>query len=101
MTRGWLAVQVQRVTPELAQSFGLERARGALVVDVQPNSPAEGAGIQRGDVILGFRGEEIEAMHELPHVVATTPPGTEVDLRLIRQGEERTVQVNVAEMPEE
>jgi serine protease Do len=101
VTRGWLAVQVQRVTPELAQSFGLERARGALVVDVQPNSPAEGAGIQRGDVILGFRGEEIEAMHELPHVVATTPPGTEVDLRLIRQGEERTVQVNVAEMPEE
>jgi predicted metalloprotease with PDZ domain len=79
----------------------VERARRALVVDVQPNSPAEGAGIQRGDVIVGFRGEEIEAVHELPHVVATTPPGTEVDLRLISQGEERKVQVNVAEMPEE
>jgi serine protease Do len=101
VTRGWLGVQVQRVTPELAQSFGLERARGALVAEVQPNSPAEGAGLQRGDVIVRFRGEEIEDMHELPHVVATTPPGTEVDLRLVRQGEERTVRVKVGEMPEE
>jgi serine protease Do len=101
VTRGWLGVQVQRVTPELAQSFGLERAHGALVVDVQPNSPAAGAGLQSGDVIVGFGGEEIEDMHELPHVVATTPPGTEVDLRLLRQGEERTVQAKVAEMPQE
>ncbi|HEX2277044.1 MAG TPA: DegQ family serine endoprotease [Candidatus Tectomicrobia bacterium] len=100
VTRGWLGVQVQHVTPELAQSFGLERARGALVVDVQPNSPAAGAGLQRGDVIVRFGGEEIEDMHELPHVVAMTPPGTEVDLRLIRQGEERTVQVKLGEMPE-
>ena len=55
-TRGWLGVQVQQVTPELARSFGLERTRGALVADVPPNSPAESAGIQRGDVIIAFNG---------------------------------------------
>jgi serine protease Do len=101
VTRGWLGVQIQRVTPELAQSFGLERAHGALVGEVQPNSTAERAGIQRGDVIVGFRGEEIEDVYELPHVVAMTPPGTEVDLKLIRNGQERMVQVTVDEMPEE
>jgi serine protease Do len=101
VTRGWIGVQMQRVTPELAQSFGLEQAHGALVAEVQPNSPAERAGIQRGDVIVGFRREEIEDMHELPRVVAMTPPGTEVDLKLIHEGQERTVQVTVDEMPEE
>jgi serine protease Do len=101
VTRGWLGVQIQRVTPELAQSFGLERAQGALVGEVQPNSTAERAGIQRGDVIVGFGGEEIGDMYELPHVVAMTPPGTEVALKLIRSGQERTVQVTVDEMPEE
>ncbi|HXH14289.1 MAG TPA: Do family serine endopeptidase [Alphaproteobacteria bacterium] len=101
VTRGWLGVQVQQVTPELAQSLGLERARSALVVEVQPNSPAERAGIQRGDVIVGFKGEEIEQMHELPRVVATTPPGTEVEVRLLRKGQEQTVQVKIGEMPQQ
>jgi serine protease Do len=101
VTRGWLGVQVQRVTPELAQSLGLEQAHGALVGEVQPISPAERAGIRRGDVIVGFGGEEIEDMSELPRVVATTPPGTEVDAQLVRKGQEQTVRVVVGEMPRE
>jgi serine protease Do len=101
VTRGWLGVQVQQVTPELVRSFGLERARGALVADVQPNSPAGQAGIQRGDVIVEFKGEPIEDMHALPRVVANTAPGTEADVRLLRKGQERTVKVKVGEMPEE
>jgi serine protease Do len=101
VTRGWLGVQVQQVTPELARSFGLERARGALVADVQPNSPAGQAGIQRGDVVVAFKGEPIEDMHALPRVVANTAPGTEADVRLLRKGQERTVKVKVGEMPEE
>jgi serine protease Do len=101
VTRGWLGVQVQQVTPELARSFGLERARGALVADVQPNSPAGRAGIQRGDVIMEFKGELIEDMHALPRVVANTAPGTEADVRVLRKGREQTVQVKVAAMPEE
>jgi serine protease Do len=101
VTRGWLGVQVQRVTPELAQSFGLEGARGALVAEAQPNSPAKRAGIQQGDVIVEFNNETIEEMDELPRVVANTPPGTEVDVRLIRKGQEETVRVKVGDMPEE
>lgn len=101
VTRGWFGVQVQEVTPELAKSFGLERSRGALVADVQPNSPAARAGIQRGDVIVAFNGRSIEDMHELPRVVANTPPGSAVEVRFLRQGRERTARVNVGEMPEE
>jgi serine protease Do len=101
VTRGWLGVQVQQVTPELARSFGLEQGHGALVADVQPNSPAAQAGLQRGDVILEFGGQPIEEMQELPRVVADTTPGTTADVRMLRKGQERTVQVKVGEMPEE
>ncbi|MGH8067543.1 MAG: PDZ domain-containing protein [Candidatus Entotheonellia bacterium] len=101
VTRGWLGMQVQQVTPELAQSFGLERPHGALVAKVQPNSPAERAGLQRGDIIVTFGGEKIEDMHELPRIVATIPPGTEANVQVIRNGLERTVQVKVSEMPRE
>ena len=101
VTRGWLGVQVQQVTPELARSFGLEQGHGALVADVQPNSPAAQAGLQRGDVILEFGGQPIEDMQELPRVVADTTPGTTADVRMLRKGQERTVQVKVGEMPEE
>jgi serine protease Do len=93
-------VQVQQVTAQLAKSFGLERPRGALVTGVQPNSPVEQAGLQRGDVIVEFGGTPIEDMHELPRLVANTAPGTEVNLRLLRKGRERTVQVRVGEMAE-
>jgi serine protease Do len=101
VTRGWLGVQVQRVTQQLAHSFGLERARGALVADVQPNSPAERAALQRGDIIVEFGGERIEYMTELPRIVAMTPPGTEAEVKVMRQGQEQRVQVQVGEMPQE
>jgi serine protease Do len=101
VTRGWLGVQVQRVTQQLAQSFGLESARGALVADVQPNSPAERAALQRGDIIVEFGGERIEDMTELPRLVAMTPPGTEADVKVIRKGQEQRVKVKVDEMPQE
>ena len=92
---------MQQVTPELARSFGLERARGALVADVPPNSPAESAGIQRGDVIIAFNGRQLEDMHELPRIVANMPPGNVAEVRLLRSGKEQMVQVKVGEMVEE
>jgi serine protease Do len=101
VVRGWLGVQVQRVTPELAKSFGLDRERGALVADVMPDTPAARAGIERGDVIVEFNGRKIEEMNDLPRVVANTPPNTEVPVKLLRKGQERTVQVRVAELKEE
>jgi serine protease Do len=101
VVRGWLGVQVQRITPDLAKSIGLERERGALVADVMPDTPAAKAGIERGDIIIEFNGHKIEEMNDLPRVVASTPPNTDVPVRLLRKGQEKTVQVRVAEMKEE
>ena len=101
VVRGWLGVQVQRMTPELAKSFGLDRERGALVADVMPDTPAEKAGIERGDVIIEFNGRKIDEMNDLPRVVANTTPNADVAVKLMRKGQEKTVQVKVAELKEE
>jgi serine protease Do len=101
VTRGFLGVQLERITPEMAHLFGLGHLRGALVADVQPNSPGEQAGIQKGDVILEFNGREVTDMHELPRLVASTPPGSEAGVRLVRHGRQRMLQVNIGDMPEE
>jgi serine protease Do len=101
VVRGWLGVQVQGITPELAKSFGLERERGALVADVMPDTPAEKAGIERGDIIVEFNGRKIEEMNDLPRVVASTPPNADVPMKLLRKGQEKVVHVKVAEMKEE
>jgi serine protease Do len=89
VSRDWLGVQVQQVTPQLAKSFGLERLRGALVADVQPNSPAERAGLQQGAVIVEFQGQKIDEVNELPRLVANTPPLTEADVKLLRNRQTR------------
>jgi serine protease Do len=99
--RGWLGVQVQRITPDLAKSFGLDRERGALVADVMPDTPAAKAGIERGDVIVEFNGRKIDEMNDLPRVVANTAPNTDVPVKLLRKGQEKVVQVKVAELKEE
>ena len=98
VVRGWLGVQVQGVTPELAKSFGLDRERGALVADVMADTPAEKAGIERGDIIVEFNGRRIEEMNDLPRVVATTPPNADVPVKILRKGQEKVVQVKVAEL---
>jgi serine protease Do len=98
VVRGWLGVQVQGITPDLAKSFGLERERGALVADVMPDTPAEKAGIERGDIIVEFNGRKIEEMNDLPRVVAATPPNTDVSMKILRKGQEKVVQVRVAEL---
>jgi serine protease Do len=101
VVRGWLGVQVQRVTPELAKSFGLDRERGALVADVMPDTPAERAGIERGDVIVEFNGRKIDEMTDLPRIVAAAAPGSEVTMKLMRKGQEKVVKVKVDELKEE
>jgi serine protease Do len=98
VVRGWLGVQVQGITPELAKSFGLERERGALVADVMADTPAEKAGIERGDIIVEFNGRKIEEMNDLPRVVASVPPNTDVPVKILRKGQEKVMQVKVAEL---
>jgi len=98
VTRGWLGVYIQPLTPDAAENLGLSGRRGALVSDVTSGGPAEKAGIRSGDVIVGFNGKEIRDEHELPQAVAVTKPGTTVNVRLIRGGKETTIAVTIAEM---
>jgi serine protease Do len=101
VTRGWLGVMIQRVTPELAKQFGLEKSEGALVAQVMEDSPAEKAGIKREDIIIEFDDKKIHKMTELPKIVANTPIGKRVDVKVIRQGREKKLNVEVAELKEE
>jgi serine protease Do len=99
--RGMIGVQVQNVTPELAKSFGLAEPKGALVAEVNPGSPAEKAGIHRGDIIIEFNGHPIHEMNELPRLVAETPPGSKATLKVLRNGKEKTLNIIITEMTEE
>jgi serine protease Do len=98
VTRGWLGVYIQRLTPEVAENLGLSGRRGALVSDVTSGGPAEKAGIRSGDVIVAFNGKEIKDEHDLPQAVASTKPGKIVDMRLLREGKEMTIAVTITEM---
>jgi serine protease Do len=99
VVRGWLGVSIQDVTPNLAQSFGLEQPEGALVAEVTAGSPAERAGIKRGDLIVDYDGTHIEEAHQLPALVAATPIGKTVRVTVLRNGERKALSLTVTEMP--
>ncbi len=96
--RGWLGVRVQPVTPEIAESLGMDRATGALVAGVIEGGPVDDGSIQPGDVIIRFDGKEIGEMRDLPRVVAESPVGKEVAVDIIRRGEEQTVRVTLGRL---
>jgi serine protease Do len=101
VTRGWLGVMIQKITPDLAESFNLDRTEGALVGDVIPDSPAEKAGIKRGDVIIKFDKEEVRAMESLPKIVGSTTPGKTVKVEIIRDGKKKVLDVTIAVLKDE
>ncbi len=101
VTRGWLGVMIQPVTPALARSLDLKEARGALVADVVQGGPAAQAGIRQGDVIVGFQGQPVEESNALPRVVAGVKPGTRAEVTVIRNGQTETLAVTVGKMPDE
>ena len=101
VTRGWLGVSIQEVTPELAKSFGLPAERGALVSDVVPEGPAEAAGFKRGDVILEMNGRRVKDYHDLPRMVASMSSGEKATFKLLRDGKETTLTAVVEELKEE
>ena len=100
VTRGWLGVVIQGVTPELAESFELENEKGALVSRVMPDGPARNAGIERGDVIVEFDGEPIEEWRDLPRVVAATPVDEAVQVVVIREGKRKNLRVEIGALEE-
>lgn len=98
---GWLGVQIQDVTRELAESFGMKKPQGALVSKVLPDSPAEKAGLQIGDIITEFNGQQIETSGDLPPMVGITPINDKATLKIIRQGETKTLEFKVGLLPDE
>ena len=96
--RGWLGVIIQDLNQELAESFGLDKPRGALVARVTPNSPADRASMQSGDVILSFDGNPIDKASKLPSLVAATRIGTDVTIGILRNGHETSLNLTVAKL---
>jgi serine protease Do len=99
--RGWLGVHIQTVTDDIADSVGLDKSTGAMVAGVSDDGPAKAAGIKQGDVILSFDGKEVESMRRLPRIVAETKIGKDVDVVIWRDGEKKTVQVELGELEED
>lgn len=98
VTRGYLGVNIQNITPELAASLQIKSTKGVLVSHVRPDSPADKAGIKQGDVITAFDHKEIKDAHELASVVAATPIGKAVPVRLIKDGKEVAVEVKTGDL---
>ena len=101
VTRGWLGVMIQRITPELQESFKLKSSQGALVNDIVPNGPAYLGGMKRGDVITRFDGVEIDSMETLPKKVASIKPGESVKVEVIREGVTKMLNIKIEPMKEE
>ena len=101
VTRGWLGVMIQKVTPDIAESLGLDESKGALVADVVKDGPAEGAGLKQGDVIVEFDGKPVSDSAELPLLVARTAIGKPVELTIIRDKKRQKVSVTIAELKDE
>jgi serine protease Do len=98
--RGWLGVRIQAVTDEIAESLGLDKAKGALIASVSENGPAQLAGIQAGDVVLSFDNREVTDMRRLPRLVAETPVGKSVPVTVWRKRKENALQVKVGRLEE-
>ena len=101
VTRGWLGVSLQPLTPELATSFGVKESKGALVADVTADSPASRAGLKSGDVITGFNGKKIEDPSALARAVGLAKPGDTSKLSVWRDRQEKTIEIKLGDMPGE
>jgi serine protease Do len=101
VTRGWIGVQIQTVTPEIAESLGLKQAQGALVAEPQADSPAQKAGIVAGDVITAVNGDPVKDARDLAKKIGSASPGTSVKLTVVRGGAEKTLTLTLGELPRE
>jgi serine protease Do len=99
VSRGWLGVQIQEVTPAIASSLGLQGEHGALVTVVTPDSPGAKAGLKQGDVILTFNGNDVSRLHDLPRLVAETAPDTSAKMKVWRDGKTTELPATLGELP--
>jgi serine protease Do len=101
VTRGWLGVMIQDITPELAESFGIKQTKGVLVGDVVQDGPADKAGLKRGDVITSVSGKDVDSAHALSRLVASSSPNAQVTVQIVRDGKNKDIKVTIGTMPEE
>jgi serine protease Do len=101
VTRGWIGVQIQGVTPEIADSLGLKKTGGALVAEPQADGPAAKAGIESGDVITSVNGNAVTDARDLAKKIGSISPGTTVKLGILNKGNEKTVSVTLGELPKQ
>ncbi|MBQ0708699.1 MULTISPECIES: DegQ family serine endoprotease [unclassified Ochrobactrum] len=99
--RGWLGVRIQPVTDDIAQSLGLKEAKGALIAGLIENSGVDNKAIEAGDVVIRYEGKPVNTARDLPRLVAETPVGKEVELVVVRQGEEKTVKIKLGRLVED
>jgi len=99
VTRGWIGVQIQPVTPDIAESLGLKKAEGALVAEPQANSPAQKAGIEAGDVITSVDGKEVKDARDLAKKIGAMAPKSSVKLTVLHKGAEKTLTLTLGELP--
>jgi serine protease Do len=101
VTRGWIGVQIQPVTQDIADSLGIKKAEGALVAEPQAGSPAAKAGIKSGDIILSVNGDKVKDARSLARTISAMAPGTSVSLGLLHDGKQDTVTLTLGELPKE
>jgi len=100
VSRGWLGVVIQEVNKDLAESFGLKQAKGALIAQLVPGSPAEVGGLLSGDIITAFNGQEINLSTDLPHRVGRVRPGEKAKLNIVRNGKSKVIFLEIGALPE-
>ncbi|WP_380058319.1 Do family serine endopeptidase [Falsihalocynthiibacter sp. SS001] len=100
VSRGWLGVSIQQIDQDMANALGLDEPQGALVADVTQDSPSSGK-LQPGDVILEFNGDTLDALSDLPKLVAATDTGEEVDVKVLRDGKKKTVSIEIGTLPDQ
>ncbi len=99
VSRGWIGVQIQPVTADIADSLGLKKAEGALVAEPQPNGPASKAGIESGDVITAVNGEPVKDARELARTIGSLAPGAAVKLNVLHKGQDKVVNLTLGQLP--
>ena len=99
VSRGWIGVQIQPVTADIADSLGLKKAEGALVAEPQANGPAAKAGIESGDVITAVNGETVKDARELARTIGGLAPGTAVKLDVLHKGQDKTINLTLGQLP--
>jgi len=100
VTRGWIGIQIQPISPDLAKGLGLNSPRGAIIAGVQKNSPGAKAGLARGDVIASIDGEPIRDAHGLTKKIQNMAPGSSAQIGLLRNDTEKIVTVTLGQLPD-